>query len=245
MQNRRVILNGMGASLALGLSGCSGTALKMPSSSSSSSFNFSGDGISQNEKPKSDVFLDEKGLPSIKDLMKEGPLGDKWLGDKKAPITILKFASMTCPYCRVFHLQTYPHLKQKYIDTGKVRFTIREFPIGFASGRATLIMRCLGQNDTKKYYALYDKLITQQNRWVSLKVRNDAIFRVASQVGITRKQFDSCLTNQAMIDGVKWSKQRGRNLGVTGTPTFFINGQKFREVLTVKKIDSLLAPYLS
>ncbi len=244
MQNRRFILGGMSASLALGLSGCGGSALTMPSSSKSS-FNFSGDGGLVEEKPKSDVFLNEKGLPSQKDLMKEGPLGDKWLGKKNAPITILKFASMTCPYCRVFHLQTFPHLKKKYIDTGKVRYILREFPIGFASGRATLIMRCLGQNNTKRYFALYDKLITQQNRWVSQKVRNDAIFRVASQVGITRKQFDSCLTNQAMIDGVKWSKQRGRDLGVTGTPTFFINGQKFREALTIKKIDSLLAPYLS
>ncbi len=243
MHNRRFILGGLGATAALALSGCSGTSLKMPKSSSSN-FRFPGDEDIGPSKRESSVELDKNGLPSLKDLMTPGPLGEKWLGRKDAPVTFMEFASLTCPYCRVFHMKTYPAFKRKYVDTGKVRYILREFPIGHASGTATLIMRCIGQNDTKKYFALYDKYITQQRRWVAQEVKYDAIFKVASQVGITRKQFDSCLKNQQIIDGLKWVKQRGRDLGIVGTPTFFINGKKYREVLTMDKIDRLVAPYL-
>ncbi len=225
------------------ITGCAGSnALKI---SPSKSFSFSDDFDEEDDKPKSDVFLDENGLPSHADLMKPGPLGEKWLGNEKAPVTIIKYASLTCPYCRAFELKTFKFLKKRYIDTGKVRYILREFPIGHQSGHATVIMRCIGQNDTKKFFSLYNKFITQQRRWVSQEVRFDPIFKVASQVGITRKKFDSCLKNQKIMDGLTWVKQRGRNLGVSGTPTFFINGKKHRSVLTIQEIQQLIDPHLS
>lgn len=191
------------------------------------------------------VTLKPDGLPEMKDLMQAGPLGDKSLGKASAPVTIIKYASMTCPYCREFHLKTYPTLKRDYINKGKVRYILREFPIGKASGTASLVMRCAGQNDDKKYFALYDKLITKQKVWVSQDIKYDAIFKVASEAGVSRAEFDACLKNQTMIDGLKWVKQRGRRLGVIGTPTLFINGKKERGRISVKEIQGMIAPYLS
>lgn len=238
MINRRSLISGLSATAALSLTSCAGSqALK----TDSADFRVSEDDpIDETAgKRQSSVFLDEKGLPSLKDLMKPGPLGEKWLGSENAPVTMVKFASLTCPHCRAFHIRTYPQLKKQYIDTGKIRYILREFPIGHSSGAATIAMRCLGQKDTNIYFKLYDKFIMQQRAWVSQDVRRDLIFKVASQVGITRAQFDSCFENQEIIKGLQWVKQRGRDLGVSGTPTFFINGKKKRSVLNLDEIREL------
>ena len=126
--------------------------------------------------------------PSMAEVMKVGTLPEMSLGRADAPVTIIKYASMTCPYCRRFQLETFPVLKKEYIDTGKVRFIIREFPIGKQSGLATVALRCAPPD---KYFALYDKLMAQQATWVSQEVRPDPIFKVAAQVGMSRAQFDS------------------------------------------------------
>lgn len=244
MIDRRFLLGGLGAVSLLGLAGCAGTNNKLLNTKQAD-FKITDDDEDIDTKRQSDVFLDEKGLPSLKDLMKPGPLGEKWLGREDAPVTMVKFASLTCPHCRAFHIKTYPELKRQYINTGKIRYILREFPIGHASGAATIAMRCLGQNNTDMYFDLYDKFITQQRAWVSLEVRRDAIFKVASQVGITRAQFDSCYKNQEIIDGLHWMKQRGRDLGVTGTPTFFINGKKRQDVLSLDDIREMAGSALA
>ena len=227
--------------LTLALLGCGGA--NVTPSNKASTYSFDGE-EETDDKPESDVFLDEKGLPSLKDLMKAGPLGEKFLGDKKAPVTVIKYASLTCPFCRVFQIKTFRKFKAKYIDTGKVKFILREFPIGHTSGHATVAMRCIGQKNTAKFFDLYNRYITQQRKWVSQEVRFTSIYKIAAQVGITRNKFDSCIKNQKIIDGLKWVKQRGRNLGVSGTPTFFINGKKYRKPLTFEEMQRLVEPHL-
>ena len=100
-------------------------------------------------------------------------------------------------------------------------------------GAATIALRCA---DPRKYLELYGKFLEQQPSWVSQEVRLDPIFKVASQVGMTRGQFDACRENQSMIDGLKWVKERGRQLGVVGTPNFFIEGTLVKKVLTMGSI---------
>ena len=95
-----------------------------------------------------------------------------------------------------------------------------------------------------KYLALYEKFLFQQSAWVSQEVRPDAIFKVASQVGMTRDQFDSCLKNQPMIDGLKWVKERGRQLGIIGTPNFFVEAKLVKKTIGVKELRELLDPLL-
>ena len=133
--------------------------------------------------------------------------------------------------------ETFPKLKKEYIDTGKVRFIIREFPIGKTSGAATIALRCAKPD---KYLELYGKFLEQQPAWVSQEVRLDPIFKVASHVGMTRQQFDACRENQAMIDGLKWVKDRGRTLGIIGTPNFFIGSTLVKKVLTIEEIRAMV-----
>jgi protein-disulfide isomerase len=179
--------------------------------------------------------------PTLADVMKTGPLPDVAFGRADAPVTIIKYASLTCPHCRHFHLETFPRFKKEYIDTGKVRFIIREFPIGKTSGVATIALRCA---DQKKYLQLYGKFLEQQAAWVSQEVRPDAIFSVASQVGMTRQQFDACRENQAMIGGLRWIKDRGRTLGVIGTPNFFVQGTLVKKELSIEELRAMIDPLL-
>ena len=182
------------------------------------------------------------GGPSIDELMKEGPLGDKALGRADAPVTIVKYASLTCPFCRQFQAATYPRLKRDYIDTGKVRYIVREFPIGRSAAAAAVVTRCAPAKD---YHTLYEKFLAQQKQWTAQEVRHDAIYKVAAQTGMSRKTFDNCIANQKIVDGLVWVKQRGREFGVSGTPTFFINGKKVRGALTYDQMKAMIDPQLS
>ena len=181
--------------------------------------------------------------PPIAEIMQAGPLPEMSLGRKDAPVTIVQYASMTCPYCRQFQIETLPLLKREYIDTGKVRYVLRaEFPIGKQSGLATIALRCAPPD---KYFVLYDKLMRQQATWVSQEVRPDPIFKVASQVGMTRTQFDSCRENRGMIDALNGIKERGRTLGIVGTPNFFVEGKLVKSVIGIKEIREMVDPLLA
>lgn len=180
--------------------------------------------------------------PTVADVMMTGTLPEMSLGRADAPVTIIQYQSLTCPHCRAFHRETFPEFKRTYIDTGKVRFIMREFPIGKQSGNATIALRCAPPG---KYFALYGKFMEQQSSWVSQEVRLEPIFAVAKQVGMTQAQFDSCLKNQAMIDGLKWIKDRGRTLGIIGTPNFFVNGKLVKKTLTMSDIREMVDPLLS
>lgn len=180
--------------------------------------------------------------PTFAQIMQRGTLEEMAFGRPDAPVTIIKYASLTCPYCREFQKKTYPELKRTYIDTGKVRFIVREFPIGKTSGEATIALRCA---KPEKYLTLYTKLLEQQNKWVSQEVRLNSIYAIASQVGMTRQQFDACRENQAMIEGLKWVKDRGRTLGVIGTPNFFVQGKLVKRALTMTEIREMVEPLLA
>ncbi len=178
-------LSGFGLGLtALALVACGGD-LTLPGSSASADkagFNpFSQE--SETSFGQREVMKD----PPVAEVMKAGELPEMSWGRADAPVTIIKYASLTCPFCKRFQVETYPQLKRDYIDTGKVRFIIREFPIGKASGTATVALRCA---KPEKYLALYEKYLAQQTAWVAQEVKTDAIFGVASQVGMTRAEFE-------------------------------------------------------
>ncbi len=180
--------------------------------------------------------------PSIAEIMKTGALPEMALGRKDAPVTIVQYASLTCPYCRKFQIEAFPALKKEYIDSGKVRYLLREFPIGKQSGLATVALRCAPPD---KYFALYDKFMRQQESWVSQEVRADPIFRIAAQVGMTRAQFDSCRENRAMIAALNGIKERGRTLGIIGTPNFFVQGRLVKTVIGMKELREMVDPILA
>ncbi|MGV1013631.1 MAG: DsbA family protein [Methyloceanibacter sp.] len=177
--------------------------------------------------------------PTHAELLREGPLGERALGNPNAPIVVIEYASLTCPHCRNFHANVFPKVKQHYIDTGKVRYIVREFPIGRTAASAAIINRCA---PPEKYFVLFDAFLSRQAEWVSQEVRPDAIYGVAKSAGMSRETFDKCLSNQAIIEGLTEVKQRGRQFGVVGTPTFFVNGRKAQGAVTFEQIKALIEP---
>lgn len=175
--------------------------------------------------------------PSLEEVLKTGPLPEVALGRADAPVTVIKYGSLTCPHCRRFQAKVFPAFKRNYIDTGQVRFIFREFPIGRSSGNATVALRCVPASD---YVALYGKFLDQQAQWVSQEVRLDKIHAVAAQVGLSRAAFDACLKNQDLIAGLKWVKDRGRTLGIIGTPNFYIQNKLVKKVLDYDDLKALV-----
>lgn len=180
--------------------------------------------------------------PTFEDVTRTGTLPEFSLGHADAPVTLVKYMSLTCPYCRRFQAETFPVLKRDYIDTGKVRLVIREFPIGKASGTATIALRCAPMSS---YLELYGKFLAQQTAWVAQEVRHDAIARVAAQVGVTREQYDACVADARLIDELKRVKDRGRQLGVIGTPNFFVDDRLVKKVVGMKELRELIDPLLA
>src|SRR5271165_7686865 len=174
------------------------------------------------------------------ELMQPGPLGDHVLGSASAPVTIIEYASMTCPHCAHFHETTYPELKRKYIDTGKVRFIFREFPLDALAAAGSMLARCAGKD---RYFPLIETLFLQQKDWVVQKPLQPML-GIARQAGFTQQSFDECLANQEMLTGIEESRTRAMKLGVNSTPTFFINGKIFRGALTPEELEKQMAPYL-
>ncbi len=176
------------------------------------------------------------------ELAKQGALGDVWLGDDKAPVTMIEYASMTCTHCAHFHETTYPVLKTKYIDTGKVRFTLREFPLDPLAAAGFMLARCAGQG---KYYPVVDLLFQQQKNWAFVDKPVDALLATVKQAGFTKESFESCLNDQKTLDAVNDVRQRAADkLGVDSTPTFFINGKMEKGALEPAALDKLLEPLL-
>lgn len=182
--------------------------------------------------------------PTLDDVLQPvSTLPEMTLGRPDAPVTIVQYASMTCPYCRKFHAESFPTLKREYIDTGKVRYILRaEFPIGKQSGMATIALRCAAP---AKYFQLYEKLMAQQATWVSQEVRPQPILAVAKQVGLTEAQYDACRADQNLIKQLAAIKDRGRTLGVIGTPNFFIDGKLVKNVVGIKELREMIDPLLA
>jgi protein-disulfide isomerase len=178
------------------------------------------------------------------ELMKPEALPDMVMGDDKAAVTVVEYASMTCPHCAHFQETTFPELKKRYIDTGKVRYIAREFPLDNLAAAAFMLARCSGQDDKNKYFSMVDTLYRQQGRW-AVEKPIPPLMAIAKQAGFTEKSFDACLANQKILDGIESVRQRAvKVFKVQSTPTFFINGTLAAGALTIEEMSKLIDPYL-
>ena len=160
----------------------------------------------------------------IADLYKPGPLGDHSIGKDDAPVTIVEYASFTCSHCANFHVTTYPKLKEKYIDTGKVKLIFRPFPTGPAelSIAAAMLAHCAGK---ERYFAMSSALMETQRNWMTSQDPVPMLQKLANQAGIDNEKFKQCLSDQTLAAEIQRTGLRGYEVfGVEGTPTFFING---------------------
>lgn len=179
--------------------------------------------------------------PATAELMAEGALKDLWIGKLDAPVTIIEYASMTCSHCATFHVATWPALKSKYIDTGKVRFALREFPLDPLALAAFMLARCAGDGRRE---AVVELLFARQREWLVEKPVA-ALMGVVKEAGFTQESFESCLKNQQLYDAVSQTRDRAsQKFGINSTPTFFINGKRQTGAITVDELDKLLAPFL-
>jgi protein-disulfide isomerase len=177
----------------------------------------------------------------VADAANAGALGEKTLGKPGAPVTVVEYASLGCPICAVYHKTVFAKFKKAYIDTGKVYFIYREFPIGPASATAAQAARC---GSEKNYFRNNDKFMAARGQWNGRTANADVLYKIVQEPGLDRAKFDTCMANQKINDGIVWVKQRGRELGVKGTPTFFINGQQVRGGMSFEEMRGAIEQHL-
>jgi protein-disulfide isomerase len=182
---------------------------------------------------------------SQEELMRPGPLPDLVLGKADAPVTIIEYASMTCPHCANFHKTTYPALKEKYIDTGKVRFIFREFPLDELAVAASMLARCSAKGGSgDKAIALIDVLFASQDKW-AVRDPLPALLQISKQAGFTQATFDECLKDQKLYNDILAMRERGsKEYKVESTPTLFVNGKMQKGGASIEELDKLIAPNL-
>ncbi len=178
----------------------------------------------------------------IDDLMAQQALPDIVQGKADAPVTIVEYASMTCTHCAAFHAMTYPTLISKYVNTGKVRFILREFPLDPLATAAFMLARCSGPD---KRNAVVDLLFDQQKNWAFTDKPLAALADLLKQTGMTQASFETCINDQTLYDKVNQVRDRAaEKFAVDATPTFFVNGRKISGVLDPDALDKLLQPML-
>ncbi|KQZ63509.1 disulfide bond formation protein DsbA [Rhizobium sp. Root149] len=191
---------------------------------------------------------ESSGKVDMAKVLQPGALPEMALGDEKAKVTIVEYMSMTCPHCAHFHTTTFEPIKQKYIDTGKARFILREFPFDPVATAAFMLARCNPAKpqemaDAKSYYAMVSMLFKQQRAWAAPadgNVRN-ALLQMSKMAGYSQEGFEACLTNQKLLDQVNATMKRGaEEFGVNSTPTFLINGNRYSGDMSVEAMSALI-----
>ena len=172
-------------------------------------------------------------------LMAAGAIEERALGKADAPVTVVEYASLSCPHCARFHADTLPALKRDFIDTGKVRFVFRDFPFDGVALAGAMIARC---TDGVRYFELLDVLFKEQQEWAFSGEPEKALRAIASRYGFTQESFDSCLQNQTLYDGVLAGRQRAHDaFNVRSTPTIFVNGARYSGALSPADLAEAIA----
>jgi protein-disulfide isomerase len=174
----------------------------------------------------------------VNQLAVAGQLGDKVLGDPKAPVTVIEYASMTCTHCARFATTVFKPFKEKYVDTGKVRFIFREFPLDPLAGAAFALARCAPED---KYFPMVDVLFQTQQSWAFVDDPGPALYKVVAPMGFTENSFNQCLSDQKTADAIDWVHERAaKEFGVQGTPAFFINGTRYDGEMSLDEISKAI-----
>lgn len=183
---------------------------------------------------------------SVAALGVAGPLGDVVLGSDDAKVTVVEYASLTCSHCATFHNETFPAFKEKYVDTGKVRFILREFPLDDLALLGFMLARYKG-NDS--YYPITGLLFEQVGKsWAKMGDDKplDSLLNTVRQAGITQEDFEATVKDRRIYDGVVAVRDAAsKNLNVNATPTFFINGKRYAGALTLDELDKAIEPLLA
>lgn len=184
------------------------------------------------EVPVEELMKAPEGLPELSS------------GPADAKITVVEYASMTCPHCAHFTNEVFEDFKKKYIDTGKVRYIFRDFPLDNLAAAVSMLARCAGPD---KAMPMIETFYAKQSDWAFANGSPvPKLFDIAKQAGFTQESFDKCLTNQKLLDQITAERTRAsETFGVNATPTFFINGKKLQEAPSMEAFDKVIGPLLA
>jgi protein-disulfide isomerase len=184
------------------------------------------------------VGLTAANAQQVSGLYDDLPLPDKVLGKEDAPVTIVEYASMTCPHCKNFHENALKEIKANYIETGKVKLIFREFPLDNRAVAAAMLARCAPAD---KYFPMLDILFAQQGSWSTSKDPRTELFNISKMAGFSKESFEACISNAEIFKGVKAIRARGGDkFDVNSTPTLFIGGVKFSGELSYKGVSAAI-----
>lgn len=189
-------------------------------------------------------FYTQKAVKKAEEKVSETvKLAENVMGSDDAPITIIEYSSMTCPHCALFHKDTLPGLKEKYINTGKVKYILREFPLDQLATAAFMLGRCLPKQDA--YFDFIDILYEKQKEWTYSDDQLSALKNLAKQAGFTDDSFKACLDDKALFAQVLAVKNSGsEEFRIRSTPTFFVNGTRVEGAQPLEDFEKLFAPVL-
>jgi len=184
----------------------------------------------------------ESGMAAL--VVKAGSLPDMTLGSAKAPITIVEYSSLTCSHCAAFAENVFPMLQSKYIDTGKVRFVFREFPLDELAAAAAMLARCIDKTNGEKAMAVIEVLFASQEKWA---VRNPLpqLQQITKQAGMSQQAFDECLKDQTLYNNILAMRERAsKEYKVESTPTLFVNGKMIKGGVAIEELAKAIDPLL-
>lgn len=163
---------------------------------------------------------------------------DAVLGDANAPVTVIEYASFTCPHCSNFHKTTWPDVKKNYVETGKVKFVFRDFPFERVGMSVAMLARCAGES---KYYGFVETFMKLQDSWIKDSNPVEGAMKLAKLGGLSHDDAMTCLENEALLDYILLGRQEaGSKFGIDSTPTFIINGQKVSGALPYDEFSAIL-----
>ncbi len=166
--------------------------------------------------------------------------GEMAMGPENAKVTVVEYASASCPHCANFYKTTFPDLKKEYIDTGKIRFIFREFPHNQPALAAFMLARCAPKD---KYFPLIDMFFTQQDSWLEAPL--EGLQKIAQLAGFTKESFDACLKNKDVANGIIAVRDKAeKEFGVDSIPTFFVNGELLKGETSIDEFRKTIDPLL-
>ncbi|MBO6782137.1 MAG: DsbA family protein [Alphaproteobacteria bacterium] len=169
-------------------------------------------------------------------------LGPRVIGSEDAPVTVIEYFSLTCPHCAAFHNGAYAELKEKYVDTGKVKFVYRDFPLDGVGLRAAMMARCV---DEKRYPGVIQVLFKTQENWARSADPVAELQKIGALAGLGAEAFESCVQSDALANGILAQRQEASAAGVRSTPTFEINGRMYPGSRSIEEFDEILEPLLA
>jgi protein-disulfide isomerase len=193
------------------------------------------------------------GVPLIGEAMAQNLVGglaaepvslpDMALGPKNAPVVVVDYSSMTCSHCAAFMTQVFPMVRSKYIDTGRVRFVFREFPLDIKAASASMLARTIAHGDSSRYFSAIDILFRQQDQLIAQPTY--ALKQVGNQFGMSQQAVETCLKDQALLDQIAVDQKIAAEVvKVKATPSFFINGRLNEGFMSFEAMDSRITSLL-